>query len=133
MGLTREMPVRLTGKHSNVELVAGPDMLPKLAEEVPGDHLLEHHQGKQGVPGHPPLHPPLHHRQEKGEGRRRKRRKGSHAMERKARIRRGAALHRPPAAKLLPLRIDLVAAPAPVKTNPEQAEHQNPEERNVTM
>ena len=121
-------------KHLNAKLVAGQAMLLKLAEEGPADHLLDHHQGRQEVPGHPLLQVnPPHHLPEKGGGGRRKRKTGNHVMERKTRIRRGAALRPPPAANLLPPRTDLVAAPAPVKTNPELDEHRNPGKRNVTM
>ena len=131
---TKETRVQLTGKHLNVKHVAGQAMLLKLAEEGPADHLLDHHQGRHEVPGHPLLQvTPLHHLPEKGGGGRRKRKTGNHVMERRTRIRRGAALRPPPAANLLPPRTDRVAAPAPVKTNPELDEHQNPEKRNVTM
>ena len=123
---TKETHVQLTGKHLNVKHVTGQAMLLKLAEEGPADHLLDRHQGRQEVPGHPLLQVnPPHHLPEKGGGGRRKRKTGNHVMERKTRIRRGAAL-RPP-------RTDLVAALAPVKINPELDERQNPGKRNVTM
>ena len=123
---TREIHVQLTGRHLNVKLAAGQVMLLKLAEEGLADHLLDLHQGRQEVPGHPRLQVnPPHHRPEKGGGGRRKRKTGNRVMERKTRIRRGAAL-RPP-------RTDLVAALAPAITNPELDERRNPEKRNVTM
>ena len=131
---TRETHVQLTGKHSNVKLVAGQVMLLKLAEEGLADHLLDLHQGRQEVPGHPLLQVnPPHHRPEKGRGGGRKRKTGNRVMERKTRIRRGAALRPLPAPNPLPPRTDLVAALAPAITNPELDERRNPEKRKVTM
>ena len=131
---TREIHVQLTGRHLNVKLAAGQVMLLKLAEEGHADHLLDRHQGRQEVPGHPLLQVnPPHHRPEKGRGGERKRKTGNRVMERKTRSRRGAALRPLPAPNPLPPRTDLVAALAPAITNPELDERRNPEKRKVTM